>query len=194
MKKYLILLSFFIGCIAQAQTTTYYYDLKVSSISVGNLTVSKEIKGNQKKFTADSESVIHLFGSTTVKTHQEVVYKNNVLISSINQIWKNGVLNDETQVIKVGNDYAITKNGTTNTLSQPIDFSSIRLYFSLPTNVSKVFSEIEGIYKNIIAKDANTYQLSDNGNHVNSYIYENGVLTEAVINHTLFNILIQIKE
>lgn len=101
---------------------------------------------------------------------------------------------DETKVEKTDAGYVITRNGASTTLDQPITYSSIRLFFHMPVGINEVFSETEGLFKNIIATGANSFQLTDKGNHVNNYTYDNGLLTEAVINHTLVDILLILRK
>ena len=183
-----------LNAFATAQTTVYEYDLRVSGNSVGTLKVSKEIQGSQKKYTSDNESVIHLFGETTIRTHKETVNENGQMISSLNQVWKDGRLYDETKVDKYEAGYSVSRNGNTSTIDHAVTYSSIQLYFHIPASINEVFSETEGVSKNIISTGNNTFQVSDIGNHTNNYTYENGVLQEAIINHTYIDVLIQLKK
>ena len=57
-----------------------------------------------------------------------------------------------------------------------------------------VFAELEGINKDIVSLGASIYQLTDPGNHhTNSYTYDNGILKEALMSHTLFNFKLTLK-
>lgn len=181
------------GMITNAQITIHTYDLKISGNAVDTLPVTENKQINQEEYSSGSECIVHLFGKTAIKRHQEATYVNGTLMRSINQLWKDGSIDDETQVEINNSEYTITRNGTSSTLNQVIDYSALNLYFQISETVKAFFSETEGVFKSTVSLGNEIYQLSDNANHINKYTYNNGVMEGAVINHIIADALLILK-
>lgn len=194
MKKTLLSLLLFSWTLTYAQATTHDYDLKVLGKTIGNLHVTTQEQGRQRIYTVDSESVIRFFGTNSVKTHQEAVYEDGLLIRSFCTTWKNGKLQDQTKVEKNAGGYTICNNGKTSTINHSITYSAVLLYFIAPHSVDQVFSELEGIFKRISPMGKDAFELADDGDHNNDYTYAGGVLQKIVIDYGLVNILVVLRE
>ena len=194
MKHFLIVFLILNCLFTIAQNDTLNYDLSVSGNSIGTLTAVKTVIGNSITYTVNSSATIHLFGETQISTTLTVVFTDGILQSSHYKIEKNGILNDESTTNLKNGVYYINHNGKTSQINSPITYSTTMLYFDEPKKVNSVFAELEGINKNIANLGASVYQLSDPGNHhSNSYTYENGILKEALISHTLFSFNLKLK-
>ncbi|MAL60183.1 MAG: hypothetical protein CMC14_09055 [Flavobacteriaceae bacterium] len=194
-KTILICLFIFKSLIGSGQTQTLNYDLSVAGNSIGMLTAVKTVSKNTITYTANSLATVHLFGETQISTSLTVVSMDGILQSSHYKIEKNGTLNDESTTILKNGVYYINHNGKTSQINTPIKFSTTMLYFDEPKKVSSVFAELEGINKDFVNLGSSTYQLTDPSNHhTNSYTYENGILKEALISHTLFNFKLSLKK
>ncbi|WP_179022185.1 DUF6134 family protein [Winogradskyella forsetii] len=195
MKHLLIIILILNSQLVKSQNETLNYDLSVAGNSIGTLTTVKTVKGNSITYTANSTATVHLFGETQISTSLTVEFTNGILQSSHYKIEKNGTLNDESTIILKDGVYTINHNGKTSQINTPITYTTTMLYFDEPKKVDTIFAELEGINKNITKLETSIYQLTDPGNnHTNNYTYENGVLKEALISHTLFNFKLTLKK
>jgi hypothetical protein len=195
MKHLLIIILILNSQLVKSQNETLNYDLSVAGNSIGTLTTVKTVKGNSITYTANSTATVHIFGETQISTSLTVEFTNGILQSSHYKIEKNGTLNDESTIILKDGIYNVNHYGKTSQINSPITYSTTMLYFDEPKKVDTIFAELEGINKNITKLETSIYQLTDPGNnHTNKYIYENGVLKEALISHTLFNFKLTLKK
>ena len=195
MKHLLIIILILNSQLVKSQNETLNYDLSVAGNSIGTLTTVKTVKGNSITYTANSTATVHIFGETQISTSLTEEFTNGILQSSHYKIEKNGTLNDESTIILKDGVYTINHNGKTSQINTPITYTTTMLYFDEPKKVDTIFAELEGINKNITKLETSIYQLTDPGNHhTNNYTYENGVLKEALISHTLFNFKLTLKK
>lgn len=195
MKNYLLLLLMVPSMMCFAQTTTHQYDLSIAGIIVGSLTASKQIEGHQERYTADSEAAISFFGKHTLKTHLVAVYEHGILLNSHNTMWKNGEIDEELTVKRIGDNYEVNYSGEVSMIQQPIPYSSICLYFQQPKNIKEVFYEPDAIFRKITNTKTNAYRLVENDKYTNSYIYDDqGVLQSVIFESGLFDVSILLKK
>lgn len=192
--NYLNVKSFFLFLIItnvhviKAQVTTLNYSIEVAEKNVGSLTASKTVQEGKITYSANSTSTIHLFGETTITTSLITVYRNGVLESSTYTVEKDGNSYDSSIITENNGTYSINRRGKISSFPEPITASTNQLYFSEPEGMSKMFAELEGVYKDILEIENNAYLFTDpDHSHKNTYTYENGILKEGVIDHAIFN-------
>ena len=195
MRHFLITIIILNSLLIEAQNETLNYDLSVAGNSIGTLIAVKSIRGTSINYTANSTATVHLFGETQIATSLTVGFDGGILQSSHYKIEKNGTLNDESIITLDNGVYSINHNGKNSQFKSPITYTTTMLFFEEPKQVNTVFAELEGINKNIAKTETSVYQLTDPSNqHTNKYIYDNGVLVEATISHTLYNFKLTLKK
>ncbi|GGG49427.1 DUF6134 family protein [Bizionia arctica] len=176
------------GTCIKAQVTTLNYNIVVAGENVGTLVATKTIQEGKITFDTNSTSTIDIFGKTTITTSLVVVYRKDVLESSVYTVEKDGSPYDSTTITENNGTYSINRKGAISSFPGPITASANQLYFNEPKGISKMFAELEGIYKDITETGDNAYLFTDpDHSHKNTYTYENGILKEGIIDHALFN-------
>jgi hypothetical protein len=116
-------------------------------------------------------------------------FTDNLLFESLAVITESGDLESRSTTRKSGIAYQCFKLGeSTFEVKETIPLSSICLYYREPVGHSKAWSETDLAFCALQPLPNNTYRLVlPDGKH-NDYRYENGLLVEANITRTLFNI------
>eukprot|EP01034_Spumella_vulgaris_P002539 gene2539-3302_t len=137
----LLLLAAFTG-ILNAQTRKY--NVILSDDKIGELTVTRTIKGAFTTYKLESKSEAKVL-FTTKKNYvlMDVTYKDGKLISSY---CKNEINDEVDNYASISWDAATSKYNITNekgklTYASPVTFSVISLYFGEPKGISKLFTE-----------------------------------------------------
>ncbi|MDB5282657.1 MAG: hypothetical protein JWO06_1732, partial [Bacteroidota bacterium] len=174
--KHLAALAFLLFAIAtSAQKHTY--DVELFGKKIGTTVVERIDKGNgEVEFKLSSSSVVNIFFTrkTSVMVY-DVVYKNGKLFSS----YVKNVKDDVTEIVTIlwdGVKYVIKKGEDVLVQTQPIDFSSVHLYFMEPKGISKIFSERLGTFCLFDNSVAGVYKCKLSNGVENIYRYKNGVL------------------
>jgi len=192
MKIKICFLSLFFVQFLVAQTKLHY-NIVSNSYKIGDLYVSKSQNGDETVYQAKSKTEIKLFVKVEVSYNLDVIYKNKQLLFSSISTYLNGKLHTNTTAEKSKNGYILVNNEHQNRLFKEITYSGVKLYFNEPKNISLVFSEFYNSFNPIKKISNHKYLLtnSENGN-TSEYYYQKGILTKAVIHHTLmtFNLIL----
>jgi hypothetical protein len=180
MKGLLSLLLLIAFTITQAQKNVY--DIFLFGNKIGQTVVERKDDGKGTvHFTLRSKSEANLlFTKKTSEMTFDITYLNGKLISAYTQSIKDGVT-EISNIIWQGTQYLIKKGAQILHLSNPIDFSSIHLYFTEPKERTRIFSERMGEYCTFtkIAEGVYECKLANGVNNI--YRYRNGVLYELEI-------------
>lgn len=177
--KTTFLFFFFSLSIYSAFADKLTYDVILFGKSIGQTTVERIDKGNGEvryKLINNSEVTI-LLTKKSSQMHYEIVYKDGKLVSSYAKNVKDGV----TEIVNTlwdGAKYVIKKGAETFNLAQPLDYSSILLYFSEPIDRPKIFSERMGQLTTFIKIGTGVYECKTANGVTNTYRYKNGKLIE----------------
>lgn len=155
------------------------YDIELFGKKIGNTTVERIDKGNgEVEFKMNSASEVNiLFAHKTSAMNFDIIYKDGKLISSYCKNVKDGVTEIVT-IVWEGTRYIIKKGEEVLQMNQPLDFSSIQLYFNEPKGRRKVFSERLGQFCDFIRTAEGEYACKLSNGVNNIYRYRNGVLYE----------------
>jgi hypothetical protein len=164
-------------------------------MDVGKITVKQEKIGNKLTVEAISEVEVRIVFKIKVKYIQTSVYENGQLLTSSLKTYKKDEVNSDTRLTKNGNGYILDKDGETSHVNDVIKYSGSLLYFNEPTNITDLYFEINGEKTTVKPLGNHKYEVTDphNGN-LNEYNYKNGMLTNAVIKHSLANVYLELKE
>jgi len=186
---FILLIIFFSGHSVEVQTDTLSYGLHFKGDRVGSLTAIKtKTSKNTILYDEQSETTIHFFGKTTIRTRLKVVYRSGILQNSQYSVTKNGSAYKTTTIDRVGEKYHMDHNGDKSIISAPIYNSTARLYFDQPDHVKTVFAELEGVDHKVHKIKENVYEIDDTeSGKSNTYIYKNGILQEGIFKHTLYS-------
>lgn len=128
-----------------------------------------------------------LFFEVNLKYTLSCIYKNRELIKSMVVTFVNNHIHSTIETSKQqGDQYLILKDEDEIEYNHAISYSGALLYFKEPNEISRLYSEIDGVTKPLEKMGVHEYQIKepDNGN-INEYFYEDEMLKEARIHHTL---------
>jgi len=169
------LLTFFLFSflLANAQTVTREYDVISNKEKVGSVVaVNRELNGFEH-YLITCEMSVRMILKINVSYNLKASFKNGFLMSSAATMYLNGKIQSQVQVERSGTNYVMIKDGVTEIITEPIEYSSARLYFHLPDGDKKVFSETDGTFKTLKRLSTYAFELTDPGNSGdnNKYTY-----------------------
>ncbi len=177
-----------IGMFAQQRK----FDIVLLGNVIGYTSISKKAEGDAVSYALQSKSRAKiLFQERTQDLEFEAKYIGGLMSHSFCKIFNNGVLNT-TEVSRKGDNYIIRRDTVAEVVKEPINFSSMELYFSEPVNVPKVFSERMGEFA-AFTKTAPGEYMNKIKDVTNIYRYRNGLLYEVEIRKALGSVFLRAK-
>jgi len=149
----------------------------------GTMILRQQTIGKQVRLKAESEVTARLLMKVTVKSIEEAIFENGILVySSLCRI-VNGAEKINQQIKATGVSYKITeKDKTTTQNTYPINHSILFLYYQEPVNVAKIYSDSFKQFVGIEKIDSNKYRVEFPNGNVNYYSYRNGICTNVEVN------------
>ena len=170
------------------------YDIYLLGNKIGEATVERKDSAGLKHYILKSTSDAKvLFVEKKSAMSTDVLYdKNGNLFSSLFQNIKN---EDKflTKVLCNNNKLVVNKDGENSIIPGSVNFSSLLLYFSEPTNLQKVFSERLGQFFEMVRQTNGTYLASLDG-HSAIYTYKAGKLIELEMKGSLGSVLLKLVQ
>jgi hypothetical protein len=155
------------------------YDVILFGNKIGQTVVERKDEGNGKvNYTLRSKSEAQvIFTKKTSETFFDITYLNGQLFSAYTKDIKDGVT-QVSNIIWQGTQYLIKKGSEMLHVNNPIDFSSIHLYFTEPKGRTSIFSERIGDYCTFVKTGEGVYECKLANGVNNIYRYRNGILYE----------------
>lgn len=177
----------------QTNTETITYTVYFSGSDIGKITATKKTLGNTEHYSVFSDveynSWLYDHQRTTNVTG---VMVNGQLAESHSKVTEYGDTEVDAKTKRKGSSYTGTSHdGSSKTISGPIDFISIMLYFKEPKGVSRIYSESHLDYCKVRPLGDGVYEYETPEGKTNDYKYENGKLVEVKIYRTLVNLTIE---
>lgn len=156
---------------------TLKYDIYHKGESIGMLTASKQVDGDQTVYLNKTNIEAKLIATVAVNFTIKSSYKGKILQSSTVDI----VLNDKpyanTATKRVGSSYQFSKNGKLQkTINGDISYSAARMMFDEPKNFLYAYSEEKGVFDSIEKAKPDTYQKMNSRGRNSVYSYQAAVL------------------
>ena len=183
--KFMFLVTF-LSLSIRAQEKTLCYNVMHNGEKKGRLLLYQNIDGNKVHIKIESEVKARFIFLITVKSIEEAIFQDGILIFS--SICRK-VNNDEriNQQLHAQHDcYSIiSKNKKTNLAAYPIKYSTLSLYYQEPVNINQLFADSFRQYVEIKKVDTNKYKVClPNGS--NYYTYKNGVCIKVEAEQSLY--------
>lgn len=163
---------------SQSQTFGIY----MGKHKIGTYEVEKIDKNGFTEYLAVSECKVKIMGQISVGYTSDSKFKGETLVDSHVKSYRNGKLKNETQVSWNGSDYTIVKDGKTVKKKDPINNTTVELYFQVPDNNEEIFSEFDADLKKIKHLNAQTFVLLPPGKSKGTeYVYQNSDIQQVNI-------------
>lgn len=170
------------------------YEISIAGISIGEMTASRKISGEDSQIDLKSKVGFWFFGKIELDYHTVAVFKGSHFIKSeVNSNTNKG--NFRSTITWVNDHYKVNSRNYKYELDTEVRkklfFSSASFYFEEPKNVKEFFAESYGLVSPI-TKHKDYYEVNVNGNK-NRYYYINGKLDKAVMEFPIKNFVVKRK-
>jgi len=184
--RVLILFLFLFLAFVHAQKASY--KILIGNHYAGELKVEQNNNDSVTEIYVISDVDFQFIISIRFKYVLHSIYKNGILQKSKVVTYVNDDVHSVITTLRTGNLYVISKNGKEKSILGEFIYSGALLYFKEPENMSYLYSEIEGVKKEITEAGNHTYILKDpQKSRTDDYIYEDGLLKSALIRYPLMN-------
>ncbi len=164
----------------QAQTYVRNFEAKASGNQVGHVKATKIVDGNIIQYKVESEINVHVLFTVNITYKAQASYKEGIMMSSSASIYINGHLQNSVVTDKTGDFYTIVEDEHTTKLYEEIQFSTAKMYFTMPVDQRKVYSESEGMMKPMVKTSDGKYKVKDPEESDNITVY--GYSSEQGVN------------
>jgi hypothetical protein len=166
---------------ANAQTNTF--EVRIANHAVGTIEANRKLTGVAKSIIIKTRIQIILS-----KINSDIVneYSNNVLINAkVSRVSGKSGEDKQTTIRRNGKEYTIIVNGEKSVIDTEIEECVADLYFTEPRHLNRVFSETLGRFLPVKSLGGGMYELILPEGKKNVFKYENGILQQVEVNHTL---------
>lgn len=193
--KYLLLPLLMISLSAMANSEAVEFEVFLYGKKIGNMTVSKHIKGDTVNYQLKSYSKAKLLWMEYEDiSHCEIKYIGKKLVYCDYKEDMNGKTKYLTKVKFDGKQYiATTKAGTRIIQVEPLP-SLLSLYFNEPVHTPKIFFETQLFSTGVQQKHPGHYVFKTSEGHDNEYIYTNGEIDELIFHTALATVKMKRKK
>lgn len=180
MKKSLLMLVFCVLFAGLLNAQTRRYEVVLSGDKIGELTVTRTVKGAFTTYKLESRSEAKVL-FTTKKNYvlMDVTYKDGKLVSSYCKNEINDEVDNYASISWDGSKYNITNEKKKLTYAAPVTFSVISLYFKEPKGINTLFTERIGEAYPLTDLGSGRYEYKIPNGDKNVYVYKNGELVET---------------
>ncbi|HTS45329.1 MAG TPA: DUF6134 family protein [Puia sp.] len=179
----------------RAQEQTFHYDVLHDGEVKGAVTLYQKTDGQNVHIKIESEVRIRFFIRIIVKSVEEAVFRNGILVYSSLCRHVNGDEKINVQLQSTGLSYTLNgKTNVSNPPAYPISNSILSLYYQEPVNVSRVYSDNFQQYVEVKKVSYNKYQVIFPNGHSNYYSYANGICSYVEVNQPLYNVQFRLNQ
>jgi len=166
---------------AKAQTNTF--EVRIANHAVGTIEANRKLAGNAKSIIIKTRIQIML---SKINSDIANEYSNNVLTTAkVSRVSGKSGEDKQTTIHRNGKEYTIIVNGAKSVIDTEIEECVADLYFMEPRQLSRVFSETLGRFLPVKSLGGGVYELILPEGKKNVFKYENGILKQVEVNHTL---------
>lgn len=177
MKQYIFFALFFIGCnSAFAEKITF--QMTAFGIDFGQMTVSKSTENDSTElYTLNAKGHLKLLWmERNDETQNTVRFRNGKLLYSSYRQIESGKLTKWITINYDGKKYVVNSNKGPSTFTEMPLFSVLKMYFSKPQGLTRVFSEAEAGFTALKRLDDNTYEIKNSEGDRSVYFYKNAAI------------------
>ena len=160
------------------------YNIVWRGDSVGYLNVARVFTDSTTHHSFESNSQFRILFLFTTGYSSEALFENGILKNSKTETFMNDGLSGSSDINWDNDQYEITVDGKLQTISSPITSSVGMLYYTEPSQLSRIFSERHGQYLSLISKGDGKYELKKPNNNSNFYTYVDGRCIEVEVQNT----------
>ena len=181
--------------IANAQHQNLAYTIKRDGQKIGSMNIMETKAGDKISYKLESEIKTKFIFSITAKGIEEAVYNKGVLVYSSIYQKLNGKEKLNTQIKLTGNNYVITDKEEKKQLHNvSIAYNMVCLYTNEPLHLVQIFSDKFQKFLAIQKIAEHHYKITFPDGNFNEYIYANGICKKIEVNHSFYNVLMELHQ
>lgn len=161
---------------------------------VGELVVSREVNDENVKIIVQTNLSAHLLVKVAIDIYSESMYVDQSLMqaSAISKV--NHKVHSDVETIRLNNGYRINVNGKSTSVDNQALIGADIFYFEEPVNIDSIYSLTTGKMLDVVKGDkSHVYYFEDDGK-AEYHEYQNGILQQVQIKHTLYSIVFKLKD
>jgi hypothetical protein len=173
MKQLGIALVLFFGSLQLVPAQPVNLDVLMGDKKIGSITAAKNQKGKTVNATLSSKVNVTMLFQVNVESTITSEYKDGKLVKT-DAVRTSNIKseNKKCNIAWADGKYTITKDeGISTTLSEPVSYCVLDLYFTEPKNITQAFSETGGTYLPITPLENHRYQLQVNDSKKDVFVY-----------------------
>lgn len=172
MKKLLLTLLLSCPILCLSQVYERHYEILADDEKVGYLIARQKVDGDMTHYEIISQVDARMLVRINLDTEINAGFEDGVLQYSSSTTYLNGNVHSNAELNKQKETYMLRKDEHSLKIFEPeILLSSSKLYFHEPDEETKVFSESEGIIKQIEKTGEKNYTLTTTGNKKEKSVY-----------------------
>src|SRR5215216_5394884 len=181
--------------ITNAQQQKLAYTIKRDGQKIGSMNIMETKAGDKVSYKLESEIKTKFIFSFTAKGIEEAVYNKGVLVYSSIYQKLNGKEKLNTQIKLTGNNYVITDKEEKKQLHNvSIAYNMVCLYRNEPLHLFQIFSDKFQKFLSIQKIAEHHYKITFPDGNFNEYIYANGICEKIEVNHSFYNVLMELRQ
>lgn len=160
---------------------THNFEVRFGNRTIGNVTAISKTTGTARSISIRSSVDMKLLG----KINQDITceFDNNVLTHA--RVMRNTGKESENKTVTTqrdGKNYTVIQNGGKSILNNTEILHSVaELYFVEPRQITKIFSETQGVFLTIHSLGNGEYELDLPEGKKNVYKYDKGLLVQVEV-------------
>lgn len=186
--KYIpVLFLFLLPRVSSAQDRNLDYNIIHQGDLKGTVHLSEHSEGNIRRIKVESLIQTRFLFNITVKTIEEAIYREGLLISSrfYQKINEHKQI-DRGMIWKHGTYQCSGKQNIVKLPGAPVEYTVLSLYYSEPVNIREVFSDNFQQYLPICKTSTGQYRLDLPNGNSNYYIYHQGNLVRVEVEQPFY--------
>lgn len=185
----ILFILFLINGPLKAQTKSYDIFLKMNGTHIGWLETKAE------KDTIHVKSHIKAAGIVDVQYNGLLVFNiDKKIISAKAEVFKNQKLVTKGTLSCCYQKGVQTCRDSNRILDKNVDFTTMMYYFKEPIGKHLIYQESTGKWAKVVNVSPGVYEVTIEDDSKNTYYYQNGQLTKALVKQGMFTILILPKK
>jgi hypothetical protein len=182
-----VLFLFLLPTVSSAQDRNLDYNIVHQGDLKGTVHLSEHSEGNIRRIKVESLIQTRFLFNITVKTIEEAIYREGLLISSrFYQKVNDQEPSDRAMIWKDGSYQSRGTQNTGNLPRVPIEHTILSLYYKEPVNIREVFSDNFQQYLPVRKTNSGQYRVDLPNGNSNYYIYHQGNLVRVEVEQPFY--------
>ncbi|WP_299150148.1 DUF6134 family protein [uncultured Dokdonia sp.] len=184
MRYYIFLICMLVSSwsTSAAQVENRYFDIIHNNKVIGNLKAEKTIDDNKTLYQSTTNITATIIWETQINYNYKVLFESGLLQTSDVDIFVNDKPRAQTYTRKQDSLFIISRdNKRPQFYKEPINYTTIQLYFEEPTTITSCYSEQDGSINKLVALGNHSYKKVNAKGRENLYFYKDGRLIKASI-------------